>query len=300
MSASRPVTPVPASSVSRYDAETDVLVVGFGCAGAAAAFEAASAGAEVLVLERAGGPGGSSALSGGELYLGGGTPVQTACGFQDAADDMFAYLKSALGPHADEEKLRVYCDESTGHFQWFVDRGLTFEKSLWDAPTWMPLSKDGLMWLGENAWPYNTVARPAPRGHRCATESYGGWLIMEKLVEAAGAAGALTHTDTLATALIVDEDGRVVGVTARSYGEERAYRARKGFTTVGPAHRFGEHGHDGVIGAMSCGYARRGVGNVLGAIWDAGCGVSSRGPRVTSEMVRGLPVASGHTHMARS
>ncbi|WP_327248058.1 hypothetical protein [Streptomyces sp. NBC_01320] len=75
---------------------------------------------------------------------------------------------------------------------------------------------------------------------------------------------------------------------------------RKGFTTVGPAHRFGEHGHDWVNGAMSCGYARRGVRNVLGAIWDAGCGVSSRGPRITSEMVRGLPVASGHTHMARS
>lgn len=227
-SLSRPVTPVPASSVARYDAETDVLVVGFGCAGAAAAFEAASAGADVLVLERAGGPGGSSALSGGELYLGGGTPVQTACGFQDTADDMFAYLKAALGPHADEEKLRVYCDGSAGHFQWFVDRGLTFQESMWDAPTWMPLSKDGLMWLGENAWPYNTVARPAPRGHRCATESYGGWLIMEKLVAAAGAAGALTHTDTLATALIVDDDGRVVGVTARQYGEERAYRARKG------------------------------------------------------------------------
>ncbi|WP_406385435.1 hypothetical protein [Streptomyces sp. NBC_01618] len=78
MSASRPVTQVPASSVSRYDAETDVLGFGFGCAGAAAAFEAASAGAEVLVLERAGGPGGSSALSGGELYLGGGTPASRA------------------------------------------------------------------------------------------------------------------------------------------------------------------------------------------------------------------------------
>ncbi|GAA3477108.1 hypothetical protein GCM10018966_016370 [Streptomyces yanii] len=74
----------------------------------------------------------------------------------------------------------------------------------------------------------------------------------------------------------------------------------EGFTTVGPAHRFGEHGHDGVNGATGCRHARRGVGNVLGAIRDAGCGVSGRGPRVTSEMVRGLPVASGHTHMARS
>ncbi|WP_112469390.1 FAD-dependent oxidoreductase [Streptomyces triticisoli] len=227
MTGSRPVPPVRAASVTRYDAEADVLVVGFGCAGAAAAFEAASAGADVLVLERAAGPGGSSALSGGELYLGGGTPVQTACGFEDTPDDMFAYLKAALGPHADEEKLRAYCEESTEHFQWFVDRGLTFEPSLWDAPTWMPPSRDGLMWLGENAWPYTTLARPAPRGHRCATESFGGWKIMEKLIEAAQEAGAVTHTDTLVTALIVDNDGRVAGVTARKYGEELTYRARK-------------------------------------------------------------------------
>lgn len=228
MSATRPVTPVRADSVTRYDAETDVLVIGFGCAGAAAAFEAAEAGADVLVLERAGAAGGSSALSGGELYLGGGTPVQRACGFEDTADDMFAYLKAALGPGADEEKLRLYCDGSAEHFRWFTDRGLTFEPSLWDAPTWMPTSKDGLMWLGENAWPYTTVARPAPRGHRPATESFGGWLVMDKLVAAARGAGARCHTDTLATALIVADDGRIVGVTARRYGEDVAYRARKG------------------------------------------------------------------------
>lgn len=221
-------TPVPAASVDRYDAEADVVVVGFGCAGASAAFEAARAGAEVLVLERAGGPGGSSALSGGELYLGGGTPVQRACGFEDTAEDMFAYLAAALGPHADEEKLRLYCEGSTEHFQWFVDRGLTFEESMWDSPSWMPPSKDGLMWLGENAWPYSTLARPVPRGHRPSAASFGGWLIMEKLVGAAREAGAIARTDTRATALIVEDDGRVAGVTARQYGEERTYRARRG------------------------------------------------------------------------
>ncbi|OEV04566.1 fumarate reductase [Streptomyces oceani] len=218
---------MPAGSVGRYDAECDVLVVGFGCAGAAAAFEAASAGADVRVLERAGGPGGSSALSGGELYLGGGTPVQDACGYQDTTQDMFRYLEAALGPHADPEKLRVYCEESTEHFRWFVDRGVTFEHSLWESPTWMPPSTDGLMWLGENAWPYNTLARPVPRGHRPATGAYGGWLLMEKLIAAARGAGAATEPDTLATALVVDGAGRVVGVTGRRHGEDVAFRARR-------------------------------------------------------------------------
>lgn len=48
---------------------TDVLVIGLGAAGVSAAIEARRAGAEVLVLERASAGGGSSALSGGFIYL---------------------------------------------------------------------------------------------------------------------------------------------------------------------------------------------------------------------------------------
>src|SRR5690606_12364159 len=75
--------------------------------------------------------------------------------------------------------------------------------------------------------PYNTIARPVPRGHRPATESWAGWLIMDKLVEAAKGLGAVCHTDTRATNLIVDDDGRVAGVVARRYGTSVAYRARR-------------------------------------------------------------------------
>ncbi len=221
------VAPVPASAIEHVEAEVDVLVVGLGCAGAAAALEAAAAGASVLALERASGPGGSSAQSGGELYLGGGTSVQQACGFDDDADAMFAFLRAALGPHADEEKLRLYCDGSVAHFEWFRSLGVEFQDSLFDAPTWMPPTKDGLMWLGENAWPYDEIARPVPRGHRPTTEGYTGWLLMEKLIAAVRAAQVPIETDTRAARLIV-EDGRVVGVTGRKYGVEVAYRARRG------------------------------------------------------------------------
>ena len=137
-------TPLPASEVE-FDHETDVLVVGLGCAGAAAALEASAAGAEVIGLERAGGPGGSSALSGGELYLGGGTPVQRACGYEDDADNMFAYLEAALGPNADLAKLRLYCDGSAEHFDWFCRHGVTFNDGLYDGQSWMPPTQDGLM-----------------------------------------------------------------------------------------------------------------------------------------------------------
>ena len=71
------------SEVAVWDRETEVLVIGLGCAGACAALGAAQAGAKVIVLERASGGGGTSAMSGGVLYLGGGTPIQTECGYED-------------------------------------------------------------------------------------------------------------------------------------------------------------------------------------------------------------------------
>lgn len=216
-----------AGSGPATDEVVDVLVVGFGIAGACAAISAAEAGASVLVVERASAPGGSSGLSGGELYLGGGTTVQKACGFEDTPADMFAFLRAALGPHADEEKLQAYCDDSADHFGWLVDHGVDFQPSFYDAPTWMPPTTDGLMWLGENSWPFDTVAAPAPRGHRPPAPYFAGKVLMDGLVAAADEAGVRTIVDTRAVSLVIEDD-RVVGVRVRQYGVERELRARRG------------------------------------------------------------------------
>ena len=58
------------ANVERFEAEVDVLIVGCGGAGVCAAIEAANAGASVRVLERAGGGGGTTAVSDGMMYLG--------------------------------------------------------------------------------------------------------------------------------------------------------------------------------------------------------------------------------------
>lgn len=223
------VSPVGLDEVSGFDYETDVLVVGFGCAGAAAALEADDAGAAVTVLERASGAGGSSALSGGEIYLGGGTPVQRTCGFTDTAADMTEYLTRALGPGADEDKIRLYSEESTSHYRWLVEHGVPFKESLWDSPTWVPPTDDGLMWMGEAAWPYCEHAAPAARGHRVQSEGFGGKVLMDVLAGAvAGRDSVAVHTDTRALRLILDADGRVCGVVARRFGTDYTYRARRG------------------------------------------------------------------------
>lgn len=227
MSARVPVTPIAAADVAAYDHETDVLVVGYGCAGAAAALDADAAGAEVILLERQSGGGGSSALSGGEMYLGGGTPIQRACGFDDTAEDMEKFLLAALGPDADQEKVGLYCRDSVAHYEWLTGHGVPFKPSLWDSPTWVPPTDDGLMWMGENAYPFNTIATPAPRGHRVTSDGFGGKVLMAVLSEAVGRTGIRVHTDTAALRLIVDGN-RVVGVAARHFGDTVTYRARRG------------------------------------------------------------------------
>src|SRR5262245_37616550 len=92
------VTPIgPALRVQRADdiawsEDADVLVVGWGAAGACAAIEALAGGASVIVVDRFDG-GGASAVSGGVVYAGGGTPFQREAGFADTPQAMFDYLK---------------------------------------------------------------------------------------------------------------------------------------------------------------------------------------------------------------
>ena len=106
----------------------DVVVVGFGMAGACAALEAARAGARVLLLERAAVHGGTSSMSGGHFYLGGGTAVQRATGHHDSPDAMFDYLM-AVTPSPDAAKIRLYADESAAHLDWLEALGFEFERS---------------------------------------------------------------------------------------------------------------------------------------------------------------------------
>lgn len=217
------------AEIRTWNEEVDVLVVGLGAAGASAALEASRVGADTLVIERAGGGGGTSAMSGGVLYLGGGTALQQACGFEDSPEEMYKYLMASCGENPDEAKVRLYCDESVEHYEWIVAQGVPFKEVYYHGVSGEPPTDDGLVWSGsERVHPFCDLAVPAPRGHVPQVEHQAGPLLMQKLVAAVEASPARISTDHRCVALVQESDGGVIGVVAKSFGEERAIRAHRG------------------------------------------------------------------------
>ncbi|MFP6641544.1 MAG: FAD-dependent oxidoreductase [Myxococcota bacterium] len=218
-----------AAEVKRWDEEVDVLVVGLGAAGAAASLEAAAQGAETLVLEGASGGGGTSAMSGGVIYLGGGTGLQRACGFEDSAEDMFKYLMASSGDAPDEAKMRLYCEGSVDHYDWLCQQGVPFKLTYYHGTSGEPPTDDGLVWSGaEQAHPFCDIARPAPRGHVPQIEHQAGPLLMRKLCEAVESSPARLKTDHRCVGLHRTPTGEILGAAVESFGDTRAVRARKG------------------------------------------------------------------------
>ena len=202
----------------KWDAEVDVIVVGFGGAGACAALEAAQKGASVLVLDRFHG-GGATAASGAIIYAGGGTPYQKAAGFDDTPEEMYKYLKQEVGEGVmSDETLRRLCEGSAADIQWLVDAGVPFEGSMCPFKTSYPTDLYYLYFSGsENNGLYKAKAKPAPRGHRAKGAGISGLTLFHSLEKTVRKSDKIqVRCQTQVTRLIQAEDGRFIGVEARS------------------------------------------------------------------------------------
>jgi predicted oxidoreductase len=163
----------------------DVVVLGSGVAGLSAAFEAARAGAVVLVLEAAERIGGASSMSGAACCLV-GTPEQDQAGITDSVELALADWSALGGPTADLEWAGRYLRASRPEVHDWVERELGIT---WGAP----MQPEG-----------NSV----PRWHLPSTFGVG---IVEALRARCAALGVGIRTGTPATGILVD-DGRVTGV----------------------------------------------------------------------------------------
>jgi 3-oxo-5alpha-steroid 4-dehydrogenase len=192
------------------DLEADVVVIGFGAAGACAALEAAAAGASVIVIDRFGG-GGATALSGGVVYAGGGTAEQRQAGVRDTPAAMYDYLVTEVGDAVTAQNLRDFCDGSVAMLDWLKSHGVRFEGSLCPDKTSYPTDRHYLYYSGSER-SLAHLAPPAPRGHRAVGRGASGRVLFAGLAAAASAAGVTVVPQTRAEHLLTSAAGEVTGV----------------------------------------------------------------------------------------
>lgn len=184
--------------------ETDVLIVGSGVAGYAAAVAATDNGAEALVCEQFNGAGGAS--GGCQIFYSWGSTVlnlpQKFEGITDDADQMYEAVMACGSNLADPELTRALVDNCADTIDFLVENGCEFEDEL------KPVEGR------EGQGAYKTAqAGGAPMALKAVFESRGGETLLE----------------TKMTDFIVESDsGRVIGAWFEDKkGEPLAIKARR-------------------------------------------------------------------------
>ena len=186
----------------------DIIVVGGGGAGLAAASEAARLGLKVLLLEKDAKLGGSTALSVG-LISATGTPHQKRAGIEDTPDAHFEDLGVLGGIRVNRDNLllrRLLVDNITDAMDWLMSIGLEFA-----GPMLEPPHRAARL---HNVLP-NSSAFPYRLGRHC--QSLGVSIQTGRPVKR-----------------LIEEDGRVVGVVAAIAGKQpEILMARRGVILTG-------------------------------------------------------------------
>lgn len=202
-----------------WDGECDVLVVGAGLAGCAATLRTAEdPNLKVITIDRGMG-GGASKMSGGVVYMGGGTPAQKECGVEDTPENMANYLAFEAGNIVRPDTLLRFAHASTTFQPWLEKYGARFGGPLTNDKTSYP-NDASLYFSGNEVTPAGrALAQAVPRGHRAKppkggepTKLSGAYLLPPLLESMERKANVQLMRQTRACRLLVDSDGSVVGI----------------------------------------------------------------------------------------
>ncbi|MHC0505171.1 FAD-binding protein [Achromobacter aegrifaciens] len=120
-----------------WDKEVDALVVGSGAGGMAAALTAREEGLDVLLVEKTGRIGGSTAISGGALWI--PLNAQTeAAGHPDSFEKVWTYLEQTVGAAAPDDMKRAYLEAGPRMMDYLVSRGILDLAARTASPDYYP------------------------------------------------------------------------------------------------------------------------------------------------------------------
>jgi 3-oxosteroid 1-dehydrogenase len=114
-----------------WDAEADLVVLGSGAAGLTGALVASIEGADALVLEKASVIGGTTALSGGGVWVPLNRHMDEA-GVEDSREEALTYMRAVAGPEHNDEMIERQLDFGHRMIEYMEDRaGMEFRS--WPA-----------------------------------------------------------------------------------------------------------------------------------------------------------------------
>ena len=245
----------------RWDLEVDVAVLGSGATALTAAILASDGGAEAALLERAETVGGTTALSGGVLWLPNNHHMAEA-GIPDSREDALAYLHSLSLGVMDAELVTAFV-ESGPEMLRYLEENTPLALHVFEGyPDYHPENPggkpEGGRSLDNELFPFDELGPWAERVNRqpgavflpgtmLETDTIGLDGIAPEVLEARRArdmrgtgqalAGSLLkgcldreipiHAETRARELLLDGGGAVVGVRAERGGAEFLVKARK-------------------------------------------------------------------------
>lgn len=270
-----------------WNLSADVVVVGAGAAGLAAAISARDHGAAVVLVEENYDIGGHAMLSGGRVQLGGGNALQKKLGVEDSPDRIFADWtthKRGDSRYNDRDIVRAFADECVPTFQFLLDNGVTFI----EKPIVTPDAATVPRVFVTHEWHVKDEII-APHRNR------NGSGLVRRLAESARKKGVQILLSHEMTRIVRDDNkGRVRGIVVKADGKELSIEAKKGVVICTGGHTgnvqfrrmfdprlteeyqqagmpWSEQGADGELAAMDIG----------ASLWATGTQTAEVGPAIT-------------------
>jgi succinate dehydrogenase/fumarate reductase flavoprotein subunit len=251
-------------SKKRYGLEVDVLVVGTGGAGMTAALAAHDRGARVALVEKSERVGGTTAVSGGVLWIPNNHHMPEV-DIPDSRDEALAYTRRLADGRSDDRLIEAFIDTAPTMIRWLEERTPLRFKALARYPDYHPEFQGGKFggrsldpglfdthalgaWKDKlrrspvfgatamtvaEATEWGVFSKPLGLPYKLLGERFAKGLVCYGGALAGGLLQALLDRKvepmlSVAARELVVEDDRVVGLAAERGGQELLIRAKKG------------------------------------------------------------------------